>query len=69
MVILVLSFKALAWWMTRFIAVLSYVLESTANVVSAGAALIEIRFAALPADANHPCGRQNFALLAPSSSA
>lgn len=54
--ILVLGLKALAWWMTGSIALLSDALESTVNVATAIAALIAIRVAALPADANHPYG-------------
>ncbi|PIL18142.1 hypothetical protein P775_21485 [Puniceibacterium antarcticum] len=52
----VLGLKALAWWMTGSVALLSDALESTVNVVTAIAALIAIRVAALPADANHPYG-------------
>jgi cation diffusion facilitator family transporter len=54
--ILVLGLKALAWWMTGSIALLSDALESTVNVATAVAALIAIRIAARPADANHPYG-------------
>jgi cation diffusion facilitator family transporter len=61
--IVVLGLKALAWWMTGSIALLSDALESTVNVVTAIAALIAIRFAALPADANHPYGHHKAALF------
>lgn len=54
--LVVLGLKALAWWMTGSIALLSDALESTVNVATAIAALIAIRVAALPADANHPYG-------------
>lgn len=54
--ILVLGLKALAWWMTGSIALLSDALESTVNVATAVAALVAIRIAARPADANHPYG-------------
>ena len=54
--LVVLAIKALAWWMTGSIALLSDALESTVNVATAIAALIAIRVAALPADANHPYG-------------
>ncbi len=54
--ILVLGLKALAWWMTGSIALLSDALESTVNVATAIAALIAIRVASRPADANHPYG-------------
>ena len=52
----VLALKALAWWMTGSIALLSDALESTVNVATALAALIAVRVAARPADANHPYG-------------
>lgn len=61
--ILVLALKALAWWMTGSIALLSDALESTVNVVTAIAALIAIRVAALPADANHPYGHHKAELF------
>lgn len=54
--VIVLALKLLAWWMTGSIALLSDALESTVNVATAIAALIAIRVAALPADANHPYG-------------
>ena len=54
--IVVLALKTLAWWMTGSIALLSDALESTVNVATAIAALIAIRLAARPADANHPYG-------------
>lgn len=53
---LVLGLKALAWWMTGSVALLSDALESTVNLVTAFTALIAIRIAAMPADANHPYG-------------
>ncbi len=52
----VLGLKTLAWWMTGSVALLSDALESTVNVATAVAALIAIRVAAVPADANHPYG-------------
>lgn len=52
----VLGLKGLAWWMTGSIALLSDALESTVNVATAIAALVAIRVAARPADANHPYG-------------
>lgn len=54
--VVVLALKLLAWRMTGSIALLSDALESTVNVATAFAALIAIRVAALPADANHPYG-------------
>ena len=52
----VLGLKMVAWWMTGSIALLSDALESTVNLATAFAALIAIRVAARPADANHPFG-------------
>ncbi|WP_102106869.1 cation diffusion facilitator family transporter [Oceaniglobus roseus] len=52
----VLGLKALAWWVTGSVALLSDALESTVNVATAIAALIAIRVAARPADATHPFG-------------
>lgn len=54
--ILVLGIKTLAWWMTGSIALLSDALESIVNVATALAALIALRVAARPADADHPYG-------------
>lgn len=53
---IVLGLKTLAWWMTGSIALLSDALESTVNVATAVAALVAIRIAERPADANHPYG-------------
>lgn len=52
----VLALKALAWWITGSVALFSDALESTVNVATAIAALIAIRVAQRPADANHPYG-------------
>jgi cation diffusion facilitator family transporter len=52
----VLGLKALAYWITGSVALLSDALESTVNVATAFAALIAIRIAAKPADAGHPYG-------------
>ena len=52
----VLGLKALAWWMTGSVALLSDALESTVNVATAIAALVAIRVAAIPADRDHPYG-------------
>lgn len=54
--LLVLALKAGAWWLTGSVALLADALESVVNVAAAGAALMAIRFAALPPDANHPYG-------------
>lgn len=54
--VVVLGLKALAWQMTGSVALLSDALESTVNVATAIAALVAIKIAARPADANHPYG-------------
>jgi cation diffusion facilitator family transporter len=53
---LALAIKALAYRITGSIALLSDVLESIVDVSTATAALISIRVAARPADADHPYG-------------
>lgn len=52
----VLGLKAVAYWITGSVALLSDALESTVNVATAFAALLAIHIAAKPADANHPYG-------------
>lgn len=52
----VLGLKALAWWLTGSVALMSDAMESTVNVATAIAALIAIRVAAQPADPGHPYG-------------
>jgi cation diffusion facilitator family transporter len=59
----VLGLKILAWAMTGSVALLSDALENTVNVVTAIAALVAIRVAALPADANHPYGHHKAELF------
>ena len=59
----VLGLKLLAWGMTGSIALLSDALESTVNVATAIAALVAIRVAALPPDANHPYGHHKAELF------
>ena len=61
--LVVLGLKTLAWWMTGSVALLSDALESTVKVVAAFAALIAVRVAARPADANHPYGHHKAELL------
>ncbi|MCX7931460.1 MAG: cation diffusion facilitator family transporter [Rhodovarius sp.] len=53
---LVLALKSAAWWLTDSVALFADALESVVNVAAAGAALIAIRYAAMPADHNHPYG-------------
>lgn len=54
--VVVLALKAVAYWLTGSVALLSDALESTVNVATSFAALLAIRIAARPADANHPYG-------------
>lgn len=54
--LLVLGLKFVAWWLTGSVALFSDALESIINVATAGAALLAVRVAAIPADANHPYG-------------
>ena len=54
----VLALKTGAWWMTGSAALFSDALESTVNVAAALIALVALRFAERPADANHPYGHQ-----------
>jgi divalent metal cation (Fe/Co/Zn/Cd) transporter len=54
--LLVLGLKFAAFWVTGSVALYSDALESTINVVAAGAAFIALRVSARPADANHPYG-------------
>jgi cation diffusion facilitator family transporter len=53
---LVLGLKTLAWRLTGSAALYSDALESIVNVAASAVALIALRFAAMPADANHPYG-------------
>ena len=61
--LVVLALKLLAWRMTGSIALLSDALESIVNVVTAIAAVVAIRVAALPADAEHPYGHHKAELF------
>lgn len=54
--LVVLALKYLAYHLTGSVALLSDAIESIVNVATAIAALLAIRFAAVPADANHPYG-------------
>ena len=54
----VLALKSAAWWLTGSVALLSDALESIVNVAAAAIALVSIRIASRPADANHPFGHQ-----------
>ncbi len=54
----VLALKAGAWWLTNSAALFSDALESTVNVAASAIALLALRFAERPPDANHPYGHQ-----------
>ncbi len=60
----VLALKTLAWHLTGSVALLSDAIESIVNVATAIAALVAIRFAAQPADANHPYGHHKAEYIA-----
>ncbi|MGJ4898455.1 cation diffusion facilitator family transporter [Bradyrhizobium oligotrophicum] len=53
---IVLDLKYLAYWITGSVALYSDAVESIVNVVTAVVALVAVRIAAKPADANHPFG-------------
>jgi cation diffusion facilitator family transporter len=53
---IVLGLKGLAWWLTGSAALYSDALESIVNVAAGAVALVALRFAARPADDNHPYG-------------
>src|SRR3954453_7306235 len=52
----VLALKGAAWWLTDSAALYSDALESIVNVAASLIAWMALRFAARPADANHPYG-------------
>ena len=54
--LVVLGLKFAAYWLTGSAALYSDALESTINVLAAGAAFFAIRVSARPADTNHPYG-------------
>ncbi len=54
--LVVLALKALAWWLTGSVALLSDALESIINVAAAGAAYFALRVSETPPDAKHPFG-------------
>lgn len=56
--LVVLAAKYAAYMMTGSVALYSDALESIINVATAVAAIVAIRFAALPPDAEHPYGHQ-----------
>ena len=54
--LVVLGLKFAAFWLTGSIALYSDALETTINVVAAGAAFVALGVSAQPADSNHPYG-------------
>lgn len=54
--LLVFALKAAAWWVTGSAALYSDAAESVVNVAASLVALLALRFAARPPDANHPYG-------------
>ena len=52
----VLSLKGTAWWLTGSTAFFAEMLETVVNVAAASAALMAVRYSAMPADDNHPYG-------------
>ncbi len=54
--LLVWGLKGAAWWVTGSAALYSDALESVVNVAASVIALVALRMAAKPADANHPYG-------------
>ena len=54
--IAVLGLKAIAYWLTGSVALMSDALESIVNVVTALVVLIALRVASTPADVHHPYG-------------
>ncbi|GAA6201438.1 cation diffusion facilitator family transporter [Aquicoccus sp. SU-CL01552] len=61
--IAVLGIKLLSWHLTGSVALLSDALESIVNVAAALAALVAVRYASRPADANHPYGHHKAELF------
>ncbi len=62
--LVVLALKGLAWWITGSAALYSDALETVVNVAAAGLALGALRYAARPADANHPYGHDKAEFVA-----
>jgi cation diffusion facilitator family transporter len=53
---LTIGLKTLAWWLTDSVALLSDAMESIVNLASAAFALLMVKIARRPADADHPYG-------------
>src|SRR5688572_21324875 len=54
--LLTIVLKTLAWWLTGSVGLLSDALESLVNLASAAFALLMVKIAMRPADADHPYG-------------
>ncbi|KQT09401.1 cation diffusion facilitator family transporter [Ramlibacter sp. Leaf400] len=54
--VLTIALKTLAWWFTGSVGLLSDAMESLVNLASAAFALLMVRVAQQPADAEHPYG-------------
>lgn len=54
--VLTIGLKTLAWWLTSSVGLLSDAMESLVNLASAAFALLMVRIAMRPADAEHPYG-------------
>lgn len=54
--VLTIALKTLAWWLTGSVGLLSDAMESLVNLASAAFALLMVRVAQQPADADHPYG-------------
>lgn len=54
--VLTIVLKTLAWWLTGSVGLLSDAMESLVNLASAAFALLMVRIAQRPADADHPYG-------------
>ncbi|HTW71855.1 MAG TPA: cation diffusion facilitator family transporter [Acetobacteraceae bacterium] len=61
---LVLALKGAAWWVTGSVALYSDALESTLHLATGLLVLFALRFAAMPADANHPFGHSKVEFFA-----
>lgn len=62
--IVVLALKAAAWWLTGSAALYSDALESVVNVAASALAFLALRYAARPADKNHPYGHEKAEMFA-----
>ena len=51
-----IALKTLAWWLTGSVGLLSDAMESLVNLAGAAFALLMVRIAQRPADADHPYG-------------